>query len=530
MTRRPRTRLEDFDAVRDRMYIEAAEKAEALAVVEKIAIANAMAAHPVSKYVKEVPWERSEMYPAISESYQSLAKRIIGRNPSADGRRNANRVQENVPNIVWTLPGHTDPEASTRCGVFRTPSGRIPMRVCSNDPKDFMKAVGNHCGRLRCKNCMNLTALQTGVKIEDRICTPADLSGRRTGEYDRPKHWVVSPPQEWIKMICQNSRTFSNLVDDLVQLLPEYGMYSGVIIFHPWRLTEDCKLWLFSPHFHVVGFGYFRNEALRKKLDSLPEFSDQPWIFNQIHAEEEMRSVRHTLAYILTHAGIGTYDYDRDIYEIVDDLVIPVESGNGTVRKAKIIPKDVYDNLGPEGTGYYGELPPSFDWLDYIKGALTATLPVYRYFGSVNKLRVVGQSSEYVERVCPECGAPIVLYQDFSRHECEKVKYLRRSKIRCMKDDYDLISNYFNDHREKFKDDGYTLLNFAMSVPQCSTPETKGLQEYQSSKTVDQRKADRDRLIIYLPSVYDQGLDPFVVSRKEYLRIKKEYNIVDSSF
>ena len=99
-----------------------------------------------------------------------------------------------------------------------------------------------------------------------------------------------------------------------------------------------------------------------------------------------------------------------------------------------------------------------------------------------------------------------------------------------MKDDYDLISNYFNDHREKFKDDGYTMLNFAMSVPQCSTPETKGLQEYQSSKTVDQRKADRDRLIIYLPSVYDQGLDPFVVSRKEYLRIKKEYNIVNSSF
>ena len=99
--------------------------------------------------------------------------------------------------------------------------------------------------------------------------------------------------------------------------------------------AEDRSLWVFSPHFHVVGFGYFRNEALRKKLDALPEFSGQRWIFNQIHADEEMRSVRHTLAYILTHTGIGTFDYDRDIYEIVDDLTIPVESGSGNVRKTK---------------------------------------------------------------------------------------------------------------------------------------------------------------------------------------------------
>lgn len=66
--------------------------------------------------------------------------------------------------------------------------------MCTSDPRDFMKAVGNHCGSLRCRNCMNYAAMQAGVRIEDRIMTPSDIHGRRTGEWESPKHWAISPP------------------------------------------------------------------------------------------------------------------------------------------------------------------------------------------------------------------------------------------------------------------------------------------------------------------------------------------------
>ncbi len=522
MARRPKTRLEDYDAVRDRVFIDAEARAEALAVIEGIAAVNAMAAHPISRYVKEVPAERSDRYPAISENYHSFHKRIFGRKAKAETRRNSDLIDYGVPNVIWSLPGQSE---SDGCGVRRSPSGRIPVKVCSDNPKDFLKAVSNHCGRLKCAKCMNLTALQTGVKIEDRICTPADIRGRFSGDYARPKHWVVSPPQEWIKMICQNSRSFSALVDDLISLLPAYGFDCGVIVFHPWRLNEKGDLWEFSPHFHVVGFGFFNNEQLRKDLESLPEFSGgQHWVFNQIHSGEEIRSVRHTLSYILTHAGIGNYQYDKDVFDIVDDLTMPPEARNGgSVEKVRTIPRFEYETKGAEECRYYGEIPEDFDWLSFIKDSMTATLPVYRYFGSVNKLRIVARHSEYVQRRCPECGADIVLKNDFSQCECEPVRYLRRSTVRCFKDDIDLIRGYLAEHGSVFNSQGHSILDFGMSVPQCSTPETKGLQEYESDKTVEQRRAQRDKCIIYIPSKrYGQGLDPVVISKSDLRTKRKE--------
>ena len=182
-----------------------------------------------------------------------------------------------------------------------------------------------------------------------------------------------------------------------------------------------------------------------------------------------------------------------------------------------------FETKSAEECRYYGEIPEDFDWLSFIKDSMTATLPVYRYFGSVNKLRIVARHSEYVQRRCPECGADIVLKNDFSQCECEPVRYLRRSTVRCFKDDIDLIRGYLAEHGSVFNSQGYSILDFGMSVPQCSTPETKGLQEYESDKTVEQRRAQRDKCIIYIPSErYGQGLDPVVISKSDLRTKRKE--------
>lgn len=59
-----------------------------------------------------------------------------------------------------------------------------------------------------------------------------------------------------------------------------------------------------------------------------------------------------------------------------------------------------------------------------------------------------------------------------------------------------------------------------MSVPQCSTPETKGVRTLESGETKDQRRDRRGRCLVYVPSATGQGLDPMVVTRDEARRMR----------
>ena len=63
---------------------------------------------------------------------------------------------------------------------------------------------------------------------------------------------------------------------------------------------------------------------------------------------------------------------------------------------------------------------------------------------------------------------------------------------------------------------GFDILDAAMAVPQCSTPETKGLQDLQRLRTSDEKAEQYDRRIAYVPSKYGTGWDPVVLTRKEF--------------
>ena len=80
------------------------------------------------------------------------------------------------------------------------------------------------------------------------------------------------------------------------------GLFAGLMVFHPWRQKIDR--WVFSPHFHVILYGY---------LDVQQFLDDNPgWLIKVIHAREEIRSVRHTIAYLETHAGLPLAERDPD--------------------------------------------------------------------------------------------------------------------------------------------------------------------------------------------------------------------------
>lgn len=522
--------LEEFDKGRDEAAIAALERADDLArtarILEDAAIRAALMTHPVTKFVLSAAVQDTK-YPAISDSYHGLFKLITGKTARTN-RHARNADGTDVPNMVWSLPGQN---RKTACGVHRSNSGELAVKMCTEEPKHYLKAVSSHCGSLRCRNCMNWTAMLTGVNLEERICTPADIIGRKTGFYDVPKHWAISPPQEWFKRIMQRSDHFSALVDDLVKLLPAFGFYAGVLVVHPWRLSEDGSEWIFSPHFHAVGYGRFDNMGLRAALrfaDSRAggiwndDGQSESWVFNQIHPDEELKSVRHTIGYIMTHAGIGTFDHDVDWIDAADRISIPIESGKGTAaQRAKTIKPYMIEGDAWKDNNFWPEHLDEFDWLKWTEDQCTGSIPVYRVFGKVSKVRTVCDFKERVPRVCPDCGAPVGRFDSVLSLQWEPVMYERSSKIRAMSDDVDKAREELDLKRDDLQSVGLDILDAAQKVACCSTPETKGLQEMQRLKTPDEKAARFDRKVAYVPSRYGQGWDPVILSSEGYAYWKR---------
>jgi len=79
----------------------------------------------------------------------------------------------------------------------------------------------------------------------------------------------------------------------LYKLAKKCGLYGGCAIFHPFRENEATARWYFSPHFHVIGFGWIRfTRSIYEKTG---------WV---IKNKGIRKTVHGTLLYQLSHAGI----------------------------------------------------------------------------------------------------------------------------------------------------------------------------------------------------------------------------------
>jgi hypothetical protein len=503
-----------LDCTQDGLYLSAFEEAVAVSELENIAIETALREHPVTASVRRGECEPSSMHPAISDTYQSIAGR------KKNTRRKSSIVldgPEEIPYIRWSLPMQ---EKSDQCGVIqRSDVKDITFKGCIKNPKEYSKALVNHCWRLACANCGNSAALRMGIRAEQKVMAPIDIIHRKTGILRPFKHWVISPPQEWISRIVQRADQFSEFYDDLVKLVRQYGMDNGLVVFHPWRWNTPTTKWIFGPHFHIVATGLVDNKAMRDYLDGLG-FGE--WVIKQVHSGEAVRSVRHTVAYLLTHAGLGTYTHSVNWDDEAEDLLHPIYK-KGVQEFYKTIPKYEYD-LDWESTGLMTEHLDRVDWVEWACRSVTAKFQAIRYFGLCNKTRILGIHAERVPSLCPVCGEAVGLYHSISDHDPEPVEYYRKSIVRVMVEDFDEVSSYYDDNREALEAQGYTLLNFALCVPQCSTPESMGVQTYQSQMTVEDRaKLYQNRKDLAI--VYDKMFRPHVIPKKHLSEFKKENEI-----
>lgn len=189
----------------------------------------------------------------------------------------------------------------------------IAIKLCVN-PDHPKRVVHNHCGRQTCKECWPTWAHRAAERSADRIRGYVDASGTK---YD-PWWTVISPPTA-SESLPEGQKTIDLLYKELDDNLDILGVTAVEIITHPFRIynsrmreaiegakakginkyewclqqphPRDYLYW--SPHFHVVGFGFL--------MDSVSFNKATGWIYKKLR-HRPLADLERTLYYLLSHA------------------------------------------------------------------------------------------------------------------------------------------------------------------------------------------------------------------------------------
>ncbi len=372
--------------------------------------------------------------------------------------------------IVWSMPAHdlTRPQRK-RCGFIRASNGSMVYSACPEDAEHYIKGKRRHCWSLHCPECMNDTALKRGIAVEKRLLTYAELSRKKGQDPGKIGHWVISPPQELVKSLCQSKPEFDDLNKYVELCMKEHGAKSGVQIFHPWRQTEDE--WEFSPHFHILCYGFIDTRSFLRQ--------NPGWIIKKVHAKEDIKSIRHTAAYLFTHMGLPLYEKDPDDIdwglEVLNYLVPGIKSKGGDYQD------DDWSKKGENRGRMVGDLS-GVDWVQWTIDRLTGKLEL-RYWGgasyaNIRKLDIIRQ---YRIRVCKECGTPLRTYNGSEDAQGSYVRYIQDDPVLVFRDDYDQAKEIVKEYGPKYRDAGLTIAdlardsNFAVSTLELPSPPNNDL-------------------------------------------------------
>jgi len=237
----------------------------------------------------------------------------------------------------WQLPGHG--ASYLDCG-HKLVFGCVDVEAHKQAKIDGLDVVGKvfvklkkrTCLRAVCPICYEKWAGKEAHKLAYRI------SQWRTG---KPVHVALSVPESLWGVPLEDLRS------KVYKLASKVGIYGGSCIVHPFR--QKCKacgsaketysdqclncgcsefLWVFSPHFHLIGFGWIDGH----KVSEL--YRKEGWITKNLGIRE---SVGGTALYQLSHCGIkggkqavtwfGRLSYNSDfkvVPEVVEKDVCPI--------------------------------------------------------------------------------------------------------------------------------------------------------------------------------------------------------------
>jgi hypothetical protein len=181
----------------------------------------------------------------------------------------------------WHLPGTDDKKED--CGKWLT-KGCLNVEAHSKSEykgKIYIKTFQKSCYRADCEICYKKWMAREANKSTRRIEKYEKLSGKNV------KHIIVSVPL-WLHYTPKKE-----LAKQSYKILKEIGCIGGATVFHPFRYRKECKEWYYSPHFHVLGFGWIEKTA--------ENYQKNGWVVKNKGTRD---STFATVYYQLSHAGI----------------------------------------------------------------------------------------------------------------------------------------------------------------------------------------------------------------------------------
>jgi len=180
-------------------------------------------------------------------------------------------------------------ESKEYCGVFVTEG-------CDNSPNHPHDMVYAQNRRLTCKSaecpiCWDSWLIRESSRVTERIEKFRMLSQRNGFRSTKPIHVIVSPPK-WLW-----NTTWTELKKSFRRMVKRAGIIGGVSMFHAFRLSSDGKTWFYSPHFHMIGYGWVINT---KKISS-----EDGWVIKNKGIRKSSTEVYSTVAYLLSHTAIA---------------------------------------------------------------------------------------------------------------------------------------------------------------------------------------------------------------------------------
>lgn len=124
--------------------------------------------------------------------------------------------------------------------------------MCKDHP-NTKRTINYHCHRPECPRCSGYWAYMRAERMRQRLEAAEYLYSAQSHAIGKPIHVSLHPPQSLIKTHLNTAQGYRTLRSQATDIMRSAGFEGGAVLFHAYRGEE------YSPHFHLVGWGFLRN-------------------------------------------------------------------------------------------------------------------------------------------------------------------------------------------------------------------------------------------------------------------------------
>lgn len=207
--------------------------------------------------------------------------------------------------IQWTVKGR---------GPAKHEDGLL-SGVVASERADYVQGIRRHCNRPDCPICAAYHNRKDTPAQTDKITAKSKQLRHTVGwRAGKLQHLAVSPPSE-DHLSYLTPEGLKKGVKKALNLASYVGTMGGAYVFHPFRYDDEDDNDIidreykktpdkakFSPHFHIVGFGFIDPEKTKEI------YARTGWIITALRTGDRSitkpEEITAVLSYVKSHAGV----------------------------------------------------------------------------------------------------------------------------------------------------------------------------------------------------------------------------------